>query len=439
MLGCEQKILTQNPSAEGSGFRFRIMTLLAALPLFGMVAAFGIAPQTQTEIIPLHRVVEELALPQLDPIATTGTEYWREELVRRGDTLPSLLSRLQIHDPDALRFFTTNEIASRLYRLKPGSTIQVAASEGGKLLRLRHLTQNGELLRVERIDNGFSVHTDAAPFQRYLTIKAGEIRSSLFQATDAAQVPDNIAAQIVEIFSSEIDFYQDLRAGDRFAVIYEVFHANGEAVKTGRVLAAEFTNQGERHQAVYYRPGDGEGGYYSFEGINLRKAFLRSPLEFSRISSGFSSARLHPVLQSWRAHKGIDYAAPAGTPVRATADGVVAFSGTQNGYGKLVILEHHGKYSTAYGHLSGFASGVRKGSRIAQGDVIGYVGATGYATGPHLHYEFRVNGMQLDPSRIPIPSAMPITPQLWPDFDKTAGALARQLTLVRGSHLARLN
>jgi murein DD-endopeptidase MepM/ murein hydrolase activator NlpD len=269
---------------------------------------------------------------------------------------------------------------------------------------------------------------------------SGEIQASLFAATDAAGLPDAIAVQIGEIFGSEIDFHRDLRKGDRFTVVYEMVHVRGEPLRAGRVLAAEFINDGKAHRAVWFQGPDGHsGGYYAPDGKNLRKAFLRSPLEFSRISSGFSGARYHPVLKEWRAHRGIDYAAATGTKVRATADGVVEYIGRQNGYGNLIVLQHSGRHSTAYGHLNGFASGLRRGSRVSQGDVIGFVGSTGLATGPHLHYEFRVDGQQRNPMSVAMPAAEPVPAHLRTAFEAAAGSLSSRLEQIAGLNLARLD
>ena len=251
-------------------------------------------------------------------------------------------------------------------------------------------------------------------------MRSGEIRSSLFAATDAANLPDAVAIQIADIFSTDIDFHRDLRRGDRFTVVYETFYDQGERLRTGRVLAAEFVNNGKVYQAVWFQHGENEGGYYTLDGKNIRKAFLRSPLEFSRITSGFTNARFHPVLQEWRAHRGIDYGAPTGTRVKATGDGIVEFAGRQGGYGNLVVLRHQSQYTTWYGHLSGLAKGMRKGARVAQGEVIGYVGSTGLATGPHLHYEFRINNVHQNPLRVVMPSAPPITAEQRPAFDAAA-------------------
>jgi murein DD-endopeptidase MepM/ murein hydrolase activator NlpD len=405
----------------------------AVAPLFA-VAAFGIAPQTTTEEVVVRQVIEQLPFPQIAADTGSDFDFWREEPIRRGDTIASILDRVGVDDKQALDFLRTSKDAKALYRLRAGKTLQVRTTESGELLGLRHAMESGELLAIEKNESGYLVSENAAAAQPHLALAAGVIETSLFAATDAAGVPDAVAVQLAEIFSSDVDFHQDLRSGDSFAVAYEIFYIDGEPVRVGRVRAAEFVNDEDVYQAVYFEDSDRRGGYYTPQGKNLRKAFLRSPLEFSRVTSGFSRARFHPVLQTWRAHKGVDYAAPTGTRVRATADGIVKVAGVQNGYGNVVVLEHHAKYTTLYGHLSRLA--VRAGERVQQGDVIGYVGMTGLATGPHLHYEFRIDGRQQNPLRVATPAAPPISSQSKAIFDREAASLARRLERLRGFDLA---
>ncbi|MEO8442776.1 MAG: peptidoglycan DD-metalloendopeptidase family protein [Betaproteobacteria bacterium] len=385
-----------------------------------------------------NNVVEELALPALAPTADTGPGYAREERIQRGDTVASLLARLQIDDAEATQLLRNNAQAKALYQLIPGKVVRATATADGKLVSLRYLNGNN-LVSINRAANNFVVKQEAAQLERRVLMKSAEIRNSLFGATDAAGLPDTIATQIADIFSTDIDFHRDLRKGDRFSVVYEVFYDRGEPVKSGRVLAAEFINQGKTYSAVYFNTAENEGGYYTADGKNLRKQFLRSPLEFSRITSGFTTARFHPVLQTWRAHKGIDYGAPTGTRVKATADGVVEIAGRQGGYGNVVVLRHQTKFTTWYGHLSGIAKGLRKGKRVAQGEVIGFVGATGLATGPHLHYEFRINDVHQNPLRVAMPAALPISPEMKPKFAQTTRLYTERLDLLRTTNLARLD
>ncbi len=431
-------ILTQKLSRLIAGSSFWRLAAVLVLPFIGVVAAFGIAPDTVTEPVVRTEVVQEIALPLPPPVDSAGAGYWREERFQRGDTLASLLSRLGAEDPEAAQFLRKTREARMLYQLTPGKTVRALATAEGKLLALRYQA-SGKVLSVQRQGDTFSLAEQPVELERRVLMKSGEIRSSLFAATDASGLSDAVATQIADIFSTDIDFHRDLRRGDRFTVVYEMFYDQGEPVRSGRLLAAEFVNQGKAYQAVYFLYAEREGGYYTPEGKNIRKAFLRSPLEFSRISSGFSN-RFHPILQQWRAHKGIDYAAPSGTRVKATGDGVVEFAGRhQGGYGNLVVLRHQSKYTTWYGHLSGFSKGLRKGARVAQGDAIGYVGATGLATGPHLHYEFRINDVHQNPLRVVLPSAPPISPEQKPVFEAAAAPLTQYLQLLRGTHLARLD
>ena len=258
------------------------------------------------------------------------------------------------------------------------------------------------------------------------------IHSSLFGAADAAGIPDGIAIQLADVFGSDIDFHRELRRGDRFSVLYEMHWVDGRPLRAERVLAAEFVNQGRRHRAVRFADG-----YYAPDGRNMRKALLRSPLELSRVSSTFGM-RKHPFLQSWRAHQGVDYAAPAGTRVRAIGDGIVEFAGRQSGYGNLVIVRHDSRISTWYAHLSAFGRGIRGGARAAQGDTVGLVGQTGWATGPHLHYEFRVAGTARNPLSVPLPAGTPVARHDLDAFLANARPLIAQLNLLANSQVAAL-
>ncbi len=432
-------ILAQKLARLLSGSRlFRIAAMLV-LPFIGVVAAFGIAPDTVTEPLARKQVVQELALSAAPlPVAVGEAGYWREERIQRGDTLAELLARLGADDNAALQFLRNTRTARTLYQLAPGRTVRANIAGDGRLLALRYQT-GGKVLNVERQGDGFSVSEVPVDLERRVLMKSGEIRSSLFAATDAAGLSDAVAIQVADIFSTDIDFHRDLRRGDHFSVVYEMYYDRGEPVRSGRVLAAEFINVGRLYRAVYFQYSEEHGGYYTPDGRNIRKAFLRSPLEFSRISSGFTNSRFHPVLKQWRAHKGIDYAASTGTRVKATGDGIVEVAGRQGAYGNLVVLRHQSKYTTWYGHLSGFAKGIRKGARIAQGETVGYVGATGLATGPHLHYEFRINDVHQNPLRVVLPSAPPISPDLKPAFDAAAAPLSQQLMLLRNTQLSRLD
>lgn len=427
------------------GARFRRWALALVLPFAGVVTAFGIAPHTVTDTLERVQVVEELALPLDAPVleatlSQARQTYWREERIQRGDTLARLLARLRVNDAEALAFLHTSREARAIFQLISGRSLRAETGADGKLLTLHYL--NGErLLTIKRDGDTFAAEDHVAALETRVLSAAGEIRSSLFAATDALNIPDAVAMQLVEIFSTDIDFHKDLRKGDRFAVVYEVLHQQGEPVRAGRLLSAEFINQGRTLNGVWFEAtepadntGSGAGGaYYTLEGKNLRKAFLRSPLEFSRISSGFTAARYHPILNTWRAHNGVDYVAPIGSRIKATADGVVDFAGVQSGYGNVVILRHQNKYTTLYAHMQGFAPGIRKGARVQQGEVIGAVGMTGMTTGPHVHYEFRINDVHHDPLSVAVPQAVPLAAQQKHKFQLAAAPLARTMNLLRGA------
>jgi murein DD-endopeptidase MepM/ murein hydrolase activator NlpD len=415
----------------------RRTALAAILPFVGVVAAFGIAPDTAPEQVVVTPIVESVPLKPITEASADET-YWREERIQRSDTFAGLLAKLHVEDADAVHFLRTSSDAKGMRQLVPGRILRAHTTEDGRLVELRYST-GLTVLTAKPDGDSFRVREDFASLERRVVMRSAEIKTSLFAATDAARLTDTIAGQLADIFSTDIDFHKDLRRGDRFTVIYEMFYENGEPVRSGRVLAAEFVNAGQAYQAVWFQHADGRGAYYTPDGKSIRKAFLRSPLEFSRISSGFTEARFHPILQRWRAHKGTDYAAPTGTGVKATADGVVESASYERGYGNVVVLRHQQRYTTLYGHLSGFASGIFRGARVSQGQTIGFVGATGLATGPHLHYEFRIDDVQQDPLRVVMPEAPPITAENRTSFDSVARPMAQRLALLRQTNLARLD
>ena len=413
---------------------------VTGVALLGMVTASAIVPPDDDHPVSVQTVLEQLALPAIAPVNSTATEFLREERVQRSDTLSSLLSRLGVADQEALAFLSQDKDANIIARqLRPGKTVTAKTGAAGELIAL-FFPLNGKdaTLVVERKNNGFTAREQTLQLTSQISVKSGEISTSLFGATDDAGIPDAIATQLAEIFSSDIDFYRDLRKGDKFSLVYESLTHNGQHIRSGRIIAAEFVNNNRTYQAYWYQAEEGKGGYYNVDGKSLRKAFLRSPLEFSRVTSGFSSARMHPVLQVMRAHKGIDYGAPTGTRVRAVADGTVEFAGRQGGYGNLIVLKHRGTYSTAYGHLNGFAGDIRKGARISQGDTIGFVGQTGVATGPHLHYEFRVNSQQVNPMTAVLPDAIPLEAAHLAKFKTAAAPLRSHLDLAKQTTTASI-
>ena len=430
----------------------RITGALAALLLGTGVTAFGVAPLApDASDLPVTQVVEAVQpLPwqaQNESLSNQRFNLFRTEVSRSTDTGETLLRRLNIDDAAAAAFLRTDTLARSLLVGRAGKTVTAETTDDQRLLKLsmRWATDDETQFRrlvIERSGERFSSRLETAPYTVSTRVASGNIKTSLFAATDEANIPDAVASQIAGIFSGDIDFHRSLRKGDRFSVYYETLEADGEALKTGKVLNAEFVNNGKTFQALWFSdpsmqtpavPGTPaaaqssrpKGSYYSLDGQSLRKAYLASPMEFSRMSSGFKM-RFHPILQTWRAHLGVDYAAPTGTAVRSVGDGVVEFAGTQGGFGNVVFINHRSGHTTVYAHLSRIA--VQRGARVAQGQTIGAVGATGWATGPHLHFEFRVDGKHQDPTVLARQSeSIPLPAASMPAFKRLAAMVKGEL------------
>ena len=406
------------------------------------VTAFGVVPLApDASDLPVRQILESVrTLPlqlQTDTLSDFHFKLFRTDSTRSSDTADGLLKRLNINDPAASEFMRQDANARMVLAGRPGKNVTAEVSNNQQLLKLsmRWPTDDADLftrLVIERTAAGLSSRLETAPYVSTARLASGSIQTSLFAATDEARIPDTVAVQLAEMFSSEIDFRRALRKGDRFNVTYETLEADGEALRTGRVLSAEFVNAGKAYQALWFQPPGQDasgtrykGGYYTLEGKSLRRAYLSSPVEFSRISSGFSM-RFHPILQKWRAHLGTDFAASTGTPARTIGDGVVEFAGVQNGYGNVVFIKHRNGHETVYAHLSKIS--VQRGQNVAQGQQIGQVGSTGWATGPHLHFEFRVNGIQQDPMTIAKQSeTIPVPSAALPAFTLLAAGVKSQL------------
>jgi murein DD-endopeptidase MepM/ murein hydrolase activator NlpD len=389
----------------------------AVLLLSGFaVTAFGIAPLAPDAAQLPQRLVTELVQPadlgtQLEALADHGLSLRRNDITRGTDTPQTLLARLGVTDASAIAFLRSDFNARRLLGGRGGKMVQVTASPEGNLESLvaRYPAERSEQTRthftrmvVSRVDGRWMSRLETVPLATQVRLGSGTIRSSLFAATDDALLPDDIASQLSDIFSTEIDFHRELRKGDTFSVVYEALTADGDVITwnegAGRILAAEFVNNGRAHHAMWFGSGEsGKSGYFGLDGSSKRRSFLSSPMQFSRVTSSFAM-RFHPIMQTWRAHLGVDYGAPTGTVVRSVGEGTVAQAGWQNGYGNVVQILHGKDRSTLYGHLSKID--VRKGQHVDQGQSIGAVGMTGWATGPHLHFEFRVNGVHQDPIKI---------------------------------------
>lgn len=424
----------------------RLTAAFAALLLGSAVTAFGVAPLAPDAADLPRSLVTESVTPlsldaQLQALETHALELYRSDLTRNGDTADTLLRRLGGDDPEAAAFLRSDAVARRVLEGRAGKMVRVLTRDG-RLAELvarspaaapeqfgSHFTR----LTIRRDGLGLNASSEQAPLATATRLGSGTIRSSLFAAADESQLPDAVTVQMAELFGTDIDFRRELQRGDTFTVLYEALTADGEPVTwnqaSGRVLAAQFVNAGKTHDAVWFEEqqpgGKARGAYFDLQGRSKNRMFLASPMAFSRVTSGFAM-RLHPIHKTWRRHLGVDYGAPTGTAVRAVGDGLVDFAGWQNGYGNVVIVRHAGDRETRYAHLSRL--NVKRGQRLDQGQLVGAVGATGWATGPHLHFEFRVRGEHVDPMRIARQSeSMTISAAARARFNEQAEAARAQL------------
>ncbi|MDE2413905.1 MAG: M23 family metallopeptidase [Comamonadaceae bacterium] len=418
----------------------RITTALATLLLTAGGGAFAVASlapdPADLPVTTVTQAVTSLAgdAPLSSLVDMPPFSLYRSDATRGSDTAESLLQRLGIADPAAAAFLRGDNLVRQQLLGRAGRSVSAETTDDHRLVRLtaRWAPDEGDQFQrlvVERKNDGsFVSRTETARLSVGSRLAGGVIRSSLFAATDAASIPDAVAVQLAEVFSGDIDFRRALRKDDRFSVVYETLEADGEPLRSGRVLSAEFQNGGKTYSAVWFQaPNAAKGSYYTLDGQSMRRAYLTSPVEFSRISSGFAM-RMHPIHKTWRAHLGTDFAAPMGTAVRTVGDGVVDFAGVQNGYGNVVYVKHRNQHVTVYAHLSRID--VHKGQAVEQGQKLGAVGATGWATGPHLHFEFRVGGEHRDPMSIARESeaAQPVPAAARAAFNRLASNMRVQLS-----------
>lgn len=412
----------------------QITAAIAAMLMCAGGGAFAVASLgPDAADLPVRQVLEAVKpLPvatQTDALDAHSFTLFRSETTRASDTAEALLKRLGIADPAAAAFIRGSAAARAALFNRVGRTVAAEVSQENQLQKLTarwipDVDGGFKRLVVEKTPAGFVLRSESDTLTPGTRLASGTVRTTLFAATDGARIPDAVASQLADVFEGDVDFRQ-LRRGDRFAVVYETFEADGQSLRSGRVLSAEFESNGKVHQALWFQEPGKKGGYYRPNGDSLRHAFLSSPVEFSRISSGFAM-RMHPILNSWRQHNGIDFAAPSGTAVRAVGDGTVSFAGQQNGYGNIIIVKHRNNQETVYAHLSRID--VKTGQSVNQSQFIGAVGATGWATGPHLHFEFRVNGEYANPATIAQQDGgTPVAASARPAFDKVALATRTEL------------
>ena len=430
-IGFDYKTRSTKP-LSGTHARWFLSGLM--LPLAGALVVYFFARNPQTEALPPAATLIPGALPAIEPELLAQPPVPEplgdtlEFVVRRNDTLDRIFRQLKLSLEDLANIRDVPGAREALDQLRPGDTIKLTHNEGLVYALTRRISET-EILSVTRGEDGFVSEVIATPIEIRTVRTHGTIESSLFVAARAAGVSADLIMQLAnEIFGWKIDFALEIQPGDSFDIVYEQKYRDGEYIGDGHILAANFTNEGKVHRAVYFESSDRQvAGYFGPDGRSMKRQFLRAPLDFTRISSNFNPSRRHPILNTIRAHKGVDYAAPTGTVIKAAGEGRIAFLGTKGGYGRVVILEHGAGISTLYGHMSRFAKGARNGQRVSQGQTIGYVGSSGAATGPHLHYEYRINGMHKNPRTVALPDAKPIPAQYMAEFQQRSGTLLADL------------
>jgi murein DD-endopeptidase MepM/ murein hydrolase activator NlpD len=417
----------------------RIKTLIARLAGCGalVVAALILSPLTHDASQPTSAdtarppAAPGVVSPPVPVVQQASMASIVEVVIGRNDTLDAVFRRLTLNLGDLATIRHLPGIRQSLDFLKPGDAIRVTHT-AGDIQELTRKVSETQTLDIVRQDAGFEAKLINNPVETRLRTATATIDSSLFQAAEAANISDTVALKLANVFAWDIDFVLDIRDGDRFTAVYEQIYQDGKYLRDGEVLAAEFVNNGKVYRAVRFVSDNGNAGYYTPSGAAMRKAFLRAPLDFTRVSSAFNPHRMHPILNTIRGHMGTDYAAPTGTPVHAAGDGHVSFAGWRGGYGNAVLLAHGGNISTLYGHMSRFARNIRVGTRVQQGDVIGFVGMTGLATGPHLHYEYLMNGVHRNPQTVGLPGAEPLRADALQKFHAMAAPLLAGLSPQSG-------
>ncbi|MCG2634992.1 MAG: peptidoglycan DD-metalloendopeptidase family protein [Gammaproteobacteria bacterium] len=412
---------SKTPSSEG---------LTAARPVAELAeSALQAATLVDTSTTAVTTPLIEVSAP-----AAPQPQY-QTHSVRAGDNLFVLLQRAGVSAREIMQIVGLGADTNPLKQLRPGQTIELAQDDQG-LVALRYAVNAIDTLQINRGEEDFIATLQAKETETRVEQATGTVTSSLFLAAQAADLADGLIIELAEIFAWDVDFNLDIRAGDQFTVVYEAVYHNDEKLEEGAIISAEFINKGTPYRAVRYQSPEGKIGYFDEDGHSVRKAFLRSPVKFSRISSRFNPNRLHPVLKTSRPHRGVDYAANRGTPIQATGDGKVIWAGTKGGYGRTVILRHGGRYSTLYAHMNSYAKNIKTGRHIKQGQTVGYVGSSGLATGPHLHYEFRLDGVHRNPLTVKFPEAEPVAPEFFDHFRHQTSPLFAQLDTIGRVNLA---
>ena len=422
----------------------RLASALAAALSVATITAFAVAPLTQDAFPSKARIIEVVELAA-EPVEVDAI-YTRQAIVSRGESLGTLIRKLGDLNPELIEFIRTDATARAMLSLRPGVTVRARVDSHNRIQSLEYPMLDGireddtpMRLDIDRSSRGkWRAQANAIELDRMIESRIATVNTSLFAATDAAGIPETVATRIPEIFASDIDFHRDVRKGDTLRIVYETLHdpSSNTDGRPGRILAVEYQGHEQSLSALWFERDEADGGgeFYNFDGRRLKRTYLRAPMEFTRITSGFTNGRRHPVFRDWRAHRGVDYAAPIGTKVRTIGDGIIDFIGYQRGYGNVVIVQHDSERKTLYAHLNRFAPKLAAGDKVERGQKIGEVGKTGWATGPHLHFEFLLNGEQVDPQLVIPPPPPPLDTAEQALFDQFRDAF---LSSVSGVHVAR--
>lgn len=457
-----------NPPQNGKNNRAKHLLIAISCALLIIISSFFFAkkttqpaPETIALTIPDiatkigqagkgDSLITEVDSSELNPVINSAntpvqsmqslSTIWHEHKIKAGESLSVIFTKNQLDSAHLHKIIHANNIGSKFATIQSGKSLLIGRDISGKFSHLIYKKSSRVELKATRLDDGeFKVELFEKELDRRITSASGIIHSSLFLDGQDAGLSDNVIMQLANIFAWDIDFALNLREGDQFSVIYEKLYINNQFINPGKILAAKFINRGKSITAVHYKNPEGKVSYYTSGGDSMRKTFLRTPINFARISSRFNLRRRHPVLNRIRAHKGVDYAAHTGTPIKSTGDGKITYRGRKNGYGRVVIIQHGQKYSTLYAHMSKYRKGQRKGSRVKQGQIIGYVGKSGLASGPHLHYEFRVNGVHRNPLTVTLPNASPIQAKYKADFLAKSKVLLQQLVQLTPTNVATVS
>jgi len=440
LAGVSLLLLLPSPSVEAKKYS-RLEPTLASIEKRSIPTAPNITEETGAPIPPPPK---GLSLPQTPTVLAPEPAVeviWQNKKINKGDSLSTLFSKAGLGAKELYAVVNADPKGKQLTKIHPGQSIAFNLNAENELQQLRYIKSPTETLLITKnsADNSYQFDELVREYEIKTRQAQVGIEQSLFLDAKNAGMDDNLIMELATLFGWDIDFSLDIRGGDSFDILYEELYLDGEKHKNGKILAANFFNQGKRFSAIYYEKANKEGAYFTENGASVRKEFTRSPVDFARVSSRFNLKRKHPIMHTIRAHKGVDYAASRGTPIKATGDGKVILAGRKGGYGKTVIIKHGQRYTTLYAHLNGYARGIRSGKRVRQGQIIGYVGSTGMATGPHLHYEFRVNGSHRNPLTVKLPRAIPLKGEEKQRFLAQTNNLRQQLLAFASQRTLAMN